>query len=80
MDILLIPHSIVAFLCVKTILDHLEYGVQGWHYDTTGYYDRILPQKWCVQILRRRKRNNRKRGYGLLSHLFTFTKRNEGGK
>jgi hypothetical protein len=32
-----------VFLCLKIILDHLEYGFQGWRYDHAGYSDDLLP-------------------------------------
>jgi len=37
----LIARLVVLFLCLKLLLDHLEYGFQGWHYDTTGRDDHL---------------------------------------
>jgi len=38
-----IPAAMLVFLCLKTILDRLEYGFQGWHYDNSRRDGDIRP-------------------------------------
>ena len=35
MDWLTIPAAVLVYLCLKTILNHLEHGFKGWHYDNS---------------------------------------------
>ncbi len=44
MDWFTLPAAVLVFLCLKLILDRLEYGFQGWHYDPTGRDDNLRPQ------------------------------------
>ena len=43
MQWLTLPLCGVVFLCLKLILDRLEYGFQGWHYDNSGRDDNLRP-------------------------------------